>query len=119
MLYLSTRTRPDISFAVGVLCRHLKNHGNEHIAAAKHLLRYLKGTKHYKFKLGRKYNNDEDMHHNSLFVDADYANSDPEFRKSTTGFGYYIGTDLIEWISRLQDIIASSSTYAEYIAMHT
>ena len=55
----------------------------------------------------------------TMFVDADYANSDVDTRKSTTGYAYYIGSDLIEWMSRLQDIIASSSTYAEYIALHT
>ena len=119
VLYISTRTRPDISFAIGILCRHLKNYGPEHIAAAKHLLRYLQGTKHFRFKLGKVYSESEDKYHMTVFVDADHANSDIETRKSTTGYAVYIGTDLLEWMSRLQDIIASSSTYAEYIALHT
>ena len=119
VLYISTRTRPDISFAIGILCRHLKNYGPEHIAAAKHLLRYLQGTKHFRFRLGKIYSEKEDKYHMTIFVDADHANSDVETRKSTTGYAVYIGTDLLEWMSRLQDIIASSSTYAEYIALHT
>lgn len=41
LLYLSIATRPDISYAVGVLCRFSENPGQEHWAALKRVLRYL------------------------------------------------------------------------------
>jgi Reverse transcriptase (RNA-dependent DNA polymerase) len=44
LLYLSVATRPDISYALGVLCRFVENAGTEHWNAAKRVLRYLAGT---------------------------------------------------------------------------
>jgi hypothetical protein len=51
VLYLSTRTRPDIAATVGVLNRHVSNPRPVHWAAMKRLLRYLKGTKEYELIL--------------------------------------------------------------------
>ena len=44
LLYLAIATRPDIAYAVGVLCRFVDNPGMEHWNGAKRVLRYLKGT---------------------------------------------------------------------------
>jgi hypothetical protein len=44
LLYLSTYTRPDISFAVSVLARHSQRPCIRHWNGVKHLLRYLRGT---------------------------------------------------------------------------
>eukprot|EP00961_Rhodomonas_salina_P074486 1000320-Rhodomonas_salina.1 len=45
LMYASVLTQPDISFAVNQCASFMSNQGPEHIAAAKHILRYLKGTK--------------------------------------------------------------------------
>ncbi|TYJ97922.1 F-box/FBD/LRR-repeat protein [Cucumis melo var. makuwa] len=47
LLYAQTCTRPDISFAMGMLGRYQSNPGMEHWKAAKKVLRYLQGTKDY------------------------------------------------------------------------
>ena len=47
LMYAQTCTRPDISFAVGMLGRYQSNPGREHWQAAKKVLRYLQGTKYY------------------------------------------------------------------------
>ena len=44
LLYLSTNTRPDISFAVSQVCRFGADPKQSHASAVKTLLRYLKGT---------------------------------------------------------------------------
>src|SRR5882757_10345646 len=44
LLYLAIATRPDISYAIGVLCRFVENPGRPHWDAAKRVLRYLRGT---------------------------------------------------------------------------
>lgn len=42
-LYLTT-TRPDIVYATGILSRYMSNPRKVHMDAARHVLRYLKGT---------------------------------------------------------------------------
>ena len=43
LMYL-TNTRPDICFAVNTLILYLTDPRSVHLIAAKHILRYLKGT---------------------------------------------------------------------------
>ena len=49
LMYL-TNTRPDIFFAVNTLSQFLTDPGNVHLIAAKHILRYLRGTVDYGIK---------------------------------------------------------------------
>ena len=51
LLYLACWTRPDISFAVSELSRFVSSPGQKHMAAVKHLLRYLQGSR----ELGLEY----------------------------------------------------------------
>jgi hypothetical protein len=44
LLYLIVHTRPDIAHAVGVLSRYMSYPPEEHMHAAKRVLRYLRGT---------------------------------------------------------------------------
>jgi hypothetical protein len=46
LMYIAVSTRPDIMHAVSVLSRFNLCYDNEHVAAAKRVLRYLKGTMH-------------------------------------------------------------------------
>ena len=45
LMYAQVCTRPDISYAVGVLGRYQSNPGMEHWKAAKKVLRYLQGIR--------------------------------------------------------------------------
>ena len=49
LMYAEVCTRPDISYAIGMLGRYQSNPGLEHWKAAKKVMRYLKGTRNYKF----------------------------------------------------------------------
>jgi hypothetical protein len=44
LMYVMVCTRPDITHAVGVVSRYMKNPGKEHWKAVKWILRYLRGT---------------------------------------------------------------------------
>ena len=46
LLHLVNCTRPDLAQAVGLLCRFNSAPGPSHVAAAKGVLRYLRGTTH-------------------------------------------------------------------------
>lgn len=82
LLYLASCTRPDISFAVGKLARYGAAPAVTHQAAAKTLLRYLKGTVNWGLQYGTR---------SPLLGirDADYA-GDVDTRRSTTGYAFVL-----------------------------
>ncbi|KAJ9507929.1 hypothetical protein QJQ45_021276 [Haematococcus lacustris] len=108
LLYLSCCTRPDIAYAVGALARHLAAPTQQHWAAAKAVLSYLKGTASQGLVFG---GND------SLqgYCDADYA-GDKDTARSTTGYVFTLHGAAISWSSRLQPTVAMSTAEAEYMA---
>lgn len=77
------------------------------MVAAKRVLRYLKGT----FNFGLCYTRGS-LHLNG-YCDSDWAGSLDD-RRSTTGYGMYLGSCLISWAAKKQSIVAKSSTEAKY-----
>ena len=61
-------TRPDICFAMNTLNQFLVEPRRVHLVAAKHVMRYLKGTMDY----GLSYDGDHDFTL-SGYIDADWA----------------------------------------------
>ena len=111
LLYLSTRTRPDIAYAVGNTARFCAKPTKCHWTAVKRILRYLNGTLH----LGLLYGCDEKM--NLLgYSDADWA-GDINDRKSTSGYIFLISKAAVSWRSRKQSCVALSTAEAEYMAL--
>jgi transposase InsO family protein len=112
LLYASIVTRPDISFAVQSLARHLQASGEEHWMAVKRLLRYLKGTR----ELSIQYHADaEDPLKLKVYSDSDWG-GDLYTRRSTTGYLTIMAGGPVSWTSRLQPTVALSSAEAEYMA---
>jgi hypothetical protein len=111
LMYLATATRPDIAYAVGVLARFNKDPGLLHWKAVKHLFRYLKGTLDYKLTYGPT----QSPELFTTYSDADHAGN-PDNGRSTSGYVVKIGTGAISWASKLQTIVALSTTEAEYVA---
>lgn len=105
-----TATRPDLIYSVNLVSRFMESPGESHLAAAKHILRYVKGTSDFgiQYKRGGSY---------GLvgYVDSDYA-GDEDDRKSTTGYAFMFGDGAIASASKKQPIVTLSSTKADYIA---
>ncbi len=111
LLYLTLATRPDISFAVTKLAQHSANPSEEHLQKALYICRYLQGTRDYHLE----YDGSSGLGL-SAFVDADWG-SDPNTRRSQTGYVIRLAGGAFSWVSRAQKTIAHSSMEAEYMAL--
>ncbi|KAE8705435.1 hypothetical protein F3Y22_tig00110429pilonHSYRG01243 [Hibiscus syriacus] len=109
LIYL-TLTRPDISYAVGVMSRYMQNPKKPHLEAVRRILRYVKNTIDY----GLLYKKGEDCKLVG-YCDADYA-GDHDTRRSTTGYVFKLGSGTISWCSKRQPTVSLSTTEAEYRA---
>ena len=105
-----TLTRPDITYFVNQLCQHKQAPTIAHWTGAKHVLRYLKNTLHFGlfYKL--------DSFAINAYCDSDWA-GDPNDRRSTCGYGMFVGPNLISWSAKKQPVVSKSSTDAEYRCM--
>ncbi|CAK5267338.1 unnamed protein product [Mycena citricolor] len=122
LMYLACQTRPDISYAVGVLARFNSNPGEEHWKAVKHLLRYIQGTLDFRITYSKSsptlYDPATHIHPDNLFTtftDADHAR-DKDSMKSTGGYVIMMAGGPVSWRSKLQSTISLSTTEAEYVA---
>lgn len=111
LLYLSTRTRPDIAQAVNEASRKIENPNKTDVIAIKKILKYLSGTR----DKGITYKVGGDISTLNAYCDSDYAN-DVSTRRSTTGFVIMLCNGPISWCSKRQPIVSLSSTEAEFIA---
>jgi histone deacetylase 1/2 len=114
IMHLAVFSRPDIMYAVSKLSQYNDNPSVLHFRAAKHLLRYIKGTKHFSLEFGTGKSPTNPHLHG--YSDASYAN-DLDDRKSTTGYVFFFGNGPISWQSRKQPTVAQSTMEAEYIAL--
>ncbi|KAM1792893.1 hypothetical protein ACFX12_036703 [Malus domestica] len=110
LIYL-TITRPDITYAVGIVSQFMHSPTVDHLNIVKRILRYLKGS------IGRgilMQNNQSTSI--SGYTDADWAGNAID-RRSTTGYCTFVGGNIVTWKSKKQQVIARSSAEAEYRAM--
>ena len=109
LLYL-TASRLDISYSVGVRARYQAHPKESHMTALKRIIKYVKTTAEF----GVWYSKDT----SDVLVrysDADWVGNADD-RKSTSGGCFYVGNNLVSWMSKKQNSISLSTTEAEYIA---
>ena len=119
LLYLSTNTRPDISYAVSQVARFSHNPKKSHASAVKTIIRYLSGSRNKGIIFKRP-----KTLHMDCFVDADFAGlygrdppESPTSVKSRTGYIISVGGCYLLCKSQLQSTIALSTSEAEYGAL--
>ena len=114
LIYAMTCTRPDICWIVTTLSQYLSKALQEHWVAAKHVLRYLKGTLDYELCY-RKCSEDLKL---IGYSDADWASSTHD-RRSISGYCFSLTEtgSLISWRSKKQRTVALSCCEAECIAL--
>ena len=89
LMYAQTCTRPDISFAVGMLGMYQSNPDLDHWKAAKKIMRYLQGTKNHMLTYKRS-----DHLKVIGYSDSDFAGC-VDTRKSTFGYLFLLAEGAI------------------------
>jgi len=112
LMYAATATRPDIAHATHFLGQFSSQPTTTHLAAAKRILRYLKGTPTH--GVTYKYNTNEiplRVYSDSLFA------SNLTDRHSYTGLIIQTYGHTVIWRSKKQKTVSDSTTVAEYVAL--
>lgn len=113
-LMYATITRPDISVIVSVLAKFLEDPGIQHWNAAIRVLRYLKTT----IDVALCYDVTSSARGRELQSYSDSSfDTCPMTSRSRTGYCIRFNGCCILWKSKLQPVVALSSTEAELIAM--
>lgn len=111
ILYAASITRPDLAFAAGLLCRFISKWNKSIYKAAKHVLRYIRGTS----DLCLTYDGSGSQRVMLGYADADWGGC-LNTRRSTTGYVFQIYGATVAWKSRRQASTALSTTHAELLA---
>ncbi|KAK2577746.1 hypothetical protein KPH14_012773, partial [Odynerus spinipes] len=111
LMFLAQSTRPDVLYAVIKLSQYNSNPGKRHWDQAKHILRYLNGTRDYSITY-RACNKPRI----EVYCDADWA-GDLDDRHSYSGMVLLIGNDPVQWKSSKQKSLSTSTMEAEYVSL--
>ncbi|CAH9089865.1 unnamed protein product [Cuscuta europaea] len=107
-----TLTRTDITYAVHLMSQFMHAPRTTHLFVDKRIFRYLQGTHDHGLWLHQS---------NRPTCVVAYSNADwagcPNSSRSTTGFGVFLGPNLVSWKSKKQPTVSKSSTEAEYRAI--
>lgn len=118
-----TNTRPELQYVVGVLCKFISAPTVEHVMLIKRVFRYIKGTTEF----GLKYTADSNCNFSiqsrdnnqigcTSYADADFGN-ELHGNKSISGVMFFMGNNLVNWISRRQNRCADSTCEAEILSI--
>ena len=110
LLYLTT-SGPDIAFSVGVCACFQVAPKESHMTVVKRIICYVNGTSDYGIWYLRDLNDCL-----AGYSDADWARCVDD-RKSTSGVCFYLGNNLVSWMSKKQNLVSLSTAEAEYIAV--
>ena len=110
LLYLAQCTRYDLCYAVNQLTRACNRPAEVHMTAAKHVLRYLRGTPDLPitYRKGQL--------RLVSYTDASFG-ANPDNRKSTTGYLFFLGGAPISLGSKTQSLTAQSTVESELQAL--
>ncbi|GKA55513.1 ribonuclease H-like domain-containing protein, partial [Tanacetum coccineum] len=103
-----TFTRPNLSYVVQQVCLYMHDPREPHLAALKRILCYVRDTLDYGLQL---YSSST----SSLvaYSDVDWAGC-PTTRRSTLGYGVFLGNNLLSWSSKRQYTVSRFSIDAKY-----
>lgn len=118
VMFLATRSRPDIAYSLGVLSRFVSAPMAFHLPLIKHLLRYLQATIDWGlwYPSGRYFREcSKGVPQNMLlYTDSDHCGE--EKKRSTSGWVVQVFGSTVAWGSKLQPTAVESTCAAEFVA---
>jgi hypothetical protein len=107
--YLPTMTRPDLAYSMSRCGRYMANPSQDHMNALDNIYAYIKSTSQTSITYSK--------HEPTIqgYVDADWVGC-LDTRRSTTGWVFTLAGGPVSWSSKRQNVVALSTTEAEYIA---
>eukprot|EP00268_Persea_americana_P063544 TRINITY_DN82513_c0_g1_i1.p1 TRINITY_DN82513_c0_g1~~TRINITY_DN82513_c0_g1_i1.p1 ORF type:complete len:453 (-),score=74.75 TRINITY_DN82513_c0_g1_i1:7-1176(-) len=111
LMYLA-HTRPNLAYALSIVSQYMHNPGEQHMNAVMRIMRYLKSAPGN----GILFTKNENCRSVDAYTDADWAGAVDD-RLSTSGYFTFVGGNLVTWRSKKQNVIARSSTEAEFRGM--
>ena len=111
LMYAMLGTRPDLAYPVGLLGRFASDPSETHWQGVLSVFKYLKHTN----TLGITYSGGSDQLDG--FSDADFATSDPDRRRVTSGYVFRLWGGAISWQSKKQPSVSLATGDAEYVAL--
>lgn len=112
LVYLSTRTRPDIATATSMLGKFQESPSRVHRKILKQVVRYLSGTISFGLFLPQS----EGKVVLEGWSDADWAR-DTSNRRSRSGYILTLSGSPVVWFSKLQTYTSLSSSEAEFFSL--
>ena len=111
--FAAMTTRPDLAFAVGYVARYSARPTQDHMDAVDHIFGYIKTL--LQFRMVYKPATEKALFG---YVDSDFAGC-VDTSKLTTGWIFLYGGNIISWKSKRQTLTTTSTTEAEYVALHS
>ena len=112
LMWTATMTRPDIACAVRAVARFCENPGPAHKKAVMKILQYLLHTKEW----GITYGGQGCGLYMEAYTDSDFG-ACLNTRRSVSGAVLMLTKGAISWHSRMQEVTASGTSEAEYVAL--
>ena len=109
LLYLIA-SRSDIAFSVGVCARFQAAPKESHWTAVKRIIHYINDTSDYEIWYSRDTNECLPGYFDANWVEC------IDDRKRTSGGCFYLGNNLVSWMSKKQNSVSLSMAEAQYIA---
>ena len=112
LMWTATMTRPDIACAVRAVARFCENPGPAHEKAVMKIFQYLLHTKEW----GITYGGQGCGLCMEAYTDSDFG-ACLDIRRSVSGAVLMLAKGAISWHSRIQEVTASGTSEAEYVAL--
>ena len=116
VMYAMLGTRPDLAYTISALSKFNANPITGHHSAVKRTLRCLQQTKAFAIAYSGVQDTTRGFPEPVCYTDSDWA-GDRQDRRSTGGYIITLCGGVISWKTRKQDVVALSTTEAEYIAL--